>query len=98
MRDSPLSQALVLWGLGPEACSAGSADVEHMLDEPSGSARLPRSVRNRAPSSIQHELREYAEHAEVCSQAAVDLNRQALGLLMESMENSQEAWTQAVRT
>ena len=27
----------------------------------------------------------------------MDLNRQALGLLMESMENSQEARTQAVR-
>ena len=97
MRDSPPSRALVLRGLGPEARSAGSADVERMLDEPSGSARLSRSVRNRAPSSIQRELREYAEHAEVRSQAAVDLNRQALGLLMESMENSQEARTQAVR-
>ena len=44
MRDSPPSRALVLQGLGPEARSAGSADVECMLDEPSGSARLSRSV------------------------------------------------------
>ena len=36
------------------------------------------------------------EHAEVCSQATLNLNCQALGLLMESMENSQQAQKQAV--
>ena len=94
--DSPSSQALVLQGLGPKACSTGSVDVERMLNEPNGSARLSRSVRSRAPSSIEHKFREYAEQAEVHSQAALDLNQQALGLLMESMENSQQAQTQAV--
>ncbi len=85
MWDSPPSQALILWGLGPEAHSAGSADVECMLNEPNRSARLSRSVRSRAPSSIEHELREYTEHAEECTQAALDLNCQAMGLLMESL-------------
>src|SRR5258707_1085911 len=97
MRDSPPSQALVLRGLGPEAHSAGSADVECMLNEPNGSARLSRSVRSRAPSSIERELREYTEHAEERTQAALDLNRQAMGLLMESLENTQQARTQASR-
>src|SRR5258706_10271021 len=97
MRDSPPSQALVLRGLGPEAHSAGSADVERMLNEPNGFARLSRSVRSRAPSSIERELREYTEHAEERTQAALDLNRRAMGLLMESLENTQQARTQASR-
>src|SRR5258706_13480143 len=97
MRDSPPSQALVLRGLGPEAHSAGSADVERMLNEPNGSTRLSRSVQSRAPSSIERELREYIEHAEEHTQAALDLNCRAMGLLMESLENMQQARTQVSR-
>ena len=97
MRNSPQSGALVRRGLTLEARSAGSADVEQMLDDTYDSLRLSRSVRSRAPVSIERDLREYVERAEERTQAALDLNREALGLPIKSMENTQQARTQAIR-
>ena len=84
------------WGLTPEAHSTGSADVEQMLGNTYGSLWLSRSVQSRAPSSIEHDLREYAECTKEHTQATLDLNLKALGLLMKSMENMQQARTQAI--
>ena len=72
----------------------GSAGVELMLSDTNGSSRLSGSVRGRAPSSIKRDLREYAAE---CAQATLDLNRKALGLLIESTENTYQARIQAIR-
>jgi len=93
---SPGSRALIISGSAPEARSAGLADIEQMLNDTYGSSGLSRSVQSRAPSSIERKLWDYAEHAEEHTNTAVDLNHRALGLLMESMENTKQAWAQAV--
>ena len=68
-----------------------------MLSDTNGSSRLSRSVRSRAPSSVQRDLKEHAEHTEERAQAALDLNCKALGLLIESIENPHQARIQAIR-
>jgi hypothetical protein len=72
--------------------SMGSADIEQMLIDTHGSSRLFRSVRGRAPNFIEHDLREYAEPAEECTQATLDMNCKALGIIIEfeSMDNTQQ--------
>jgi hypothetical protein len=96
-RDRTQSRALVLWEFAPEMCSTGSSDVERMLNQTQHSPTLSRSVQNRAPSSIECDLRGYAEQAEERTQAALDLNCRALGLLMESIENTKQARVDAIR-
>ena len=68
-----------------------------MLSDTNGYSRLSRSVRSTAPSSIKHDLREYAARTEECAQATLDLNRRVLRLLAESMENTHQARIQAIR-
>ena len=92
-----------------EICSAGdhtarelnrrvdSAGVELLLSDTNGSSRCSRSARSRAPSSVKRDRREYAERTEEHAQAALDLNRKALRLLIESIENTHQARIQAIR-
>ena len=75
---------------------AGSAGIELILIDTNGSSRLSRSVQSRAPGSIKRDLGEYAEGTEERAQAALDLNRKALGLLMEPIENTHQARIQAI--
>ena len=96
-RDRPPSGALVLREIAPEARSPGSADVENLLNETCASTGTSRSARDRAPSSIERELRECTEIADKQTQTAMDLNHRALGLLMESMESTKQARAQAIR-
>jgi hypothetical protein len=96
-RDRAQSRALVLWKFAPEMCSTGSSDIERMLNQTQRSPTLSRSAQNRAPSSIECDLRGYAEQAEERTQAALDLNHRALGLLMESIENTKQARVDAIR-
>ena len=69
----------------------GLAGAELMLSDTNGSSRLSRSVRSRAPK------RDLRARTEDCAQATLDLNRKALGLLMESIENTHQARIQAIR-
>ena len=46
---------------------------------------------------MKRDLREYPARTEECAQATLDLNRRALGLLMESIENAHQARIQAIR-
>lgn len=96
--DHPLSKALILQEFAPEACSPGLADIENLLNETYESTGLSRNMHNRNLSSIEQELREYTDHAEQQTQAALDLNHRALGLLMESMENTKKARAQVICT
>lgn len=70
-RNSPQSGTLVSQRFVPEARSADSADVEQMSSDTYGSPRLSMSVQSRAPSSIERDLREYAERAEERTQATL---------------------------
>ena len=79
------------------APEVGSADVENLLSETCASTEPFRNAQDRTPNSIKHDLREYVENVDQQTQAALDLIRRALGLLMESMENTKQARVQAIR-
>ena len=46
---------------------------------------------------MKRSLGEYAERTEECAQATLDLDRKALGLLIEFIENTHQARVQAIR-
>jgi hypothetical protein len=77
--------------------SAGANEVEELLKEAHGSQGHRSSRFSRTSGSVERVLRQHADRAEECTQAALDLNRRAMGLLMESLESAQEARTEAVR-
>ena len=93
----PRSEAPLPIGTGSAGDSTGAARVEELLDDTHRSQGYRGSRFSRNSSSIERVLREHADRAEERTQTALDLNRKAMGLLMQSLESAQEARTEATR-
>jgi hypothetical protein len=77
--------------------SMGATRVEQLLNEESRSQGHCGSRFSHNSGSIEWVLREHADQAEEHTQTALNLNRRAMELLMQSLESTQEARTKAVQ-
>jgi hypothetical protein len=77
--------------------SMGATRVEQLLNEESRSQGHRGSRFSHNSGSIEQVLREHADRAEEHTQTALDLNRRVMELLMQSLESTQEARTEAVQ-